>query len=77
MTYSWQFEWGPSALPDIYNKSMSGVIPGFEASTSSSINPAIPLSAGAVPPGNYTAWDQSPPHPGYTFTENQDAYAGG
>ncbi|KAH7258048.1 hypothetical protein BKA59DRAFT_390991 [Fusarium tricinctum] len=77
MTYKWQFEWGPSALPDIYNTSMSGVIPGFEASTSSSINPAIPLSAGAVPPGNYTAWDQSPPHPRYTFIENQDPYAGG
>jgi hypothetical protein len=55
---------------------MSGVVPGFEAGTSSNMNPAVPLPAGAAPPANHTAWDQSQPCPGYTFTQNQDAYAG-
>ncbi|KAI8402294.1 hypothetical protein FOFC_17601 [Fusarium oxysporum] len=41
------------------------------------MNPAVPLSAGAVTPANHPAWDQSQPLPGYTFTKNQDAYAGG
>jgi hypothetical protein len=57
---------------------MSGVIPGFEAGTTSpNTNMVIPLSAGAVPSTNYTAWDQSQLHPVYTFTKTQDAYAGG
>jgi hypothetical protein len=72
-----QFERRPSALSDVCITSMSGVVPGFEAGTSSNMNPAVPLSAGAVPPANHTAWDQSQPRPGYTFTKNQDAYAGG
>jgi hypothetical protein len=57
---------------------MSGVVPGLEAgTTSSNMNPAVTLSAGAVPPANYTAWDQLQSYPVYTFTKNQDAYAGG
>ncbi|KAI8411064.1 hypothetical protein FOFC_07658, partial [Fusarium oxysporum] len=77
MASSRQFERRPSALSDVYITSMSGVIPGFEACTSSNMNPAVPLSAGAVTPANHPAWDQSQPLPGYTFTKNQDAYAGG
>ncbi|QKD56793.2 uncharacterized protein FOBCDRAFT_241520 [Fusarium oxysporum Fo47] len=77
MASSRQFERRPSALSDVYITSMSGVIPGFEACTSSNMNPTVPLSAGAVTPANHPAWDQSQPLPGYTFTKNQDAYAGG
>ncbi|KAI8412209.1 hypothetical protein FOFC_08839 [Fusarium oxysporum] len=77
MASSRQFERRPSALSDVYITSMSGVVPGFEAGTSSNMNPAVPLSAGLVTSANHTAWDQSQPRPGYTFIKNQDAYAGG
>jgi hypothetical protein len=77
MASSRQFERRPFALSDVYITSMSGVVAGFEAGTSSNINPAVPLSAGAVPPADYTASDQSQPRPDYTFTKDQDAYAGG
>ncbi|KAG6980247.1 hypothetical protein FocnCong_v009853 [Fusarium oxysporum f. sp. conglutinans] len=58
MASSRQFERRQSALSDVYITSMSGVVPGFEAGTSSNMNPAVPLSAGAVTPANHTAWDQ-------------------
>ncbi|KAH7471961.1 hypothetical protein FOMA001_g13263 [Fusarium oxysporum f. sp. matthiolae] len=78
MASSLQVEARPSTLSDVCITSMSGVVPGFKAgTTSSNVNPAVPLSAGAVPSANYTAWDQSQPHPVYTFTKNQDAYAVG
>jgi hypothetical protein len=75
---SLQVEARPSTLSDVCITCTSGVVPGFEAGTTSfNMNLVVPLSAGAVPPANYTAWDQSQPHPVYTFTKNQDAYAGG
>ncbi|KAG7408926.1 hypothetical protein Forpi1262_v017891 [Fusarium oxysporum f. sp. raphani] len=77
MASSRQFERRPFALSDVYITSMTGVVAGFEASTSSNTNPAVPLSAEAVHPANHTAWDQSQPRPGYTCTKDQDAYAGG
>ncbi|KAL9572143.1 hypothetical protein ACKAV7_003721 [Fusarium commune] len=77
MASSLQVEARPSALSDVYFTSMSGKVPGFEAGTSSNMNPVVSLSAGAVPPAKYTAWDQSQPRPVYTFTKNQGAYADG
>jgi hypothetical protein len=58
MASSPQVEARPSTLSDVCITCMSGVVPGFEAgTTSSNMNLVVPLSARAVPPANYTAWD--------------------
>ncbi|KAF4962712.1 hypothetical protein FSARC_9273 [Fusarium sarcochroum] len=77
MDPSRQFERRPSALSDAYTASMGGMVPGFEAGTSTNMNTAISFPDGAVPPTNYTIWDQSQPYPNYTYMKNQNAYDGG
>jgi hypothetical protein len=69
-----QFERRPSALSDAYTASATGIIPGFDGSN---VNATVPFPPGAMPPANYTTWDQTQAYPGYTYMKNEDAYGDG
>ncbi|KAF5671796.1 hypothetical protein FHETE_4009 [Fusarium heterosporum] len=69
-----QFERRPSALSEAYTASVGGIVPGFDGPN---MNTAIPFTSGAMPPTNYTTWDQTQTYPGYTYMKNQDACGDG
>ncbi|EKJ75227.1 hypothetical protein FPSE_04618 [Fusarium pseudograminearum CS3096] len=66
-----QFERRPSALSDAYTTSMNGVVPGFDGSN---VSTPIPFPSGAVPPTNYTSWEQTNAYTDYTYMKGNEAY---
>lgn len=69
-----QYERRSSTLSDVYTPAMDGMVPGFEAGTTTSMETAVPLSAGAVPPTGFETWDQSQTQANYTFPRTSEAY---
>jgi hypothetical protein len=74
MAPSRQYERRSSTLSDVYTPAMDGMVPGFEAGTTTSMDTAVPLSAGAVPPTGFETWDQSQTQANYTFPRSSEAY---
>ncbi|KAL6919372.1 hypothetical protein FSST1_003398 [Fusarium sambucinum] len=66
-----QFERRSSALSDAYTTSMNGVVPGFDGSN---VNTPIPFPPAAVPPANYTTWDQTNAYTDYRYMKGHEAY---
>lgn len=74
MAPSRQYERRSSTLSDVYTPAMDGMVPGFEAGTTTSMDTAVPLSAGAVPPTGFETWEQSQTQANYTFPRSSEAY---
>ncbi|RSL49245.1 hypothetical protein CEP54_012527 [Fusarium duplospermum] len=74
MAPSRQYERRSSTLSDVYTPAMDGMVPGFEAGTSTSMDTTVPLSAGAVPPTGFETWEQPHTQANYTFPRSSEAY---
>jgi hypothetical protein len=50
---------------------MDGLIPGFDGSN---MNTPVSFPPGAVPPANYTPWDQTNAYTDYAYMKGHEAY---